>query len=196
MTDTNAGEMSFDHKIAKSASFEVEDIFWGYKIRSGRSAPFAVALGQAVCFFFGACLLTATFGILVLPTLFFDGGLGIIRLGSAALLGATSIYLLWFASRGTQVEVHVDTSMSEISEVIHNRAGRPTKVASYGFDEIGGLFIEQNDKTGLSDLILRYRNTDQVVAVAEGTDAQLVPLRDRLAKDLLGQTSSTAADAA
>ena len=50
MTDMNATTMDFASDIARTTPFEVEDIFWGYKVRSGNSAPFAVMFGQAVCF--------------------------------------------------------------------------------------------------------------------------------------------------
>lgn len=196
MTDSNASLVDFQGDIARASVFEVDDIFWGYKIRSGRGAPFAVMLGQGVCFFFGVCLLTAALGILVLPTLFFDGGLGFVRIGATVLMGAAAAYLLWFASRGTQTEVHVDRSVEEIREVICNRAGSPTVVGAYDFNAIGGVFIEENAELSLSQLLLRYRNTDQVVVVAEGTTAQLIPLRDQLALDLLGGKKSPLPEAA
>lgn len=196
MTDSNASLADFQGDIARAATFEVDDVFWGYKIRSGRGAPFSVMLGQAVSFFFGVCLLTAALGILVLPTLFFDGGLGLVRIGAIVLLGAGAAYFLWFASRGTQTEVHVDRSIEEIREVISNRAGSPTVVGVYDFNAIGGVFIEENGDHGLSQLLLRYRNTDQVVVVAEGTTAQLIPLRDQLASDLLGGKKSPLPEAA
>ena len=186
MTDANASIETFQADMARASTFEVEEIFWGYKIRAGHGAPFSVMFGQALSFFFGVCMLTAALGILVLPTLFFDGDLGVMRVGAIALLGAGAVYLLWFASRGTQTEIHVDKSIEEIREVVSNRAGRPTIVGSYEFNAIGGVFIEESAENGFSQLLLRYRNTDQVVAVAEGTTAQLIPLRDQLAVDLLG----------
>ena len=182
--NVSVGELHGD--LAKPTTFAVEDVFWGYTIRSGRGPSFGVALGQALSFFFGVCFATAALGILILPTLFFDGELGAMRVGSAALFGAVAAYLLWFASRGTKAEVQVDTSIGEIREVICNRAGTPTIVGSYGFDEIGGVFVEEDELSGQAQLILRYRTTSQSVFIAEGTEAQLRPLRDRLAHNLLG----------
>lgn len=190
MTDATA---EFGNQMAKPSTFNVEDTYWGYKIRSGRGPSFGVALGQAASFFFGVCFLTAAIGILALPTLFFDGELGAMRIGSAALFGAMAAYLLWFASRGTRTEVHVDTSLGEVREVICNRAGRPTTVGSYGFDMIGGVMLEQDSARDTSQLVMQYQSSSQNVVVAEGTDAQLVSLRDRLAQDLLGQSSASAA---
>ncbi len=176
MTDMNAMGADFTGEIARTSPFEVEDIFWGYKIRSGNGAPFSVMFGQAVCFFLGVCLMTATFGVLVLPTLFFDGDAGIMRAGAAALMGATAFYLLWFASRGTQTEVHVDTQQNEIREVVCNRSGKPTIVATYAFEEIGGVYLDIEEAGGQTNLSLGYSDTSQTIAVATGTEAQLLPL--------------------
>lgn len=187
MTDTNAAAAELSRAMAKASTFAVEDAVWGYKIKSGRRASFAVALGQAVSFFFGVCFLTAALGILLLPTLFFGGDFGAMRVGSAALFGAGAAYLLWFASRGTHAEVHVDTSTNEIREVIANRAGKPTTVAVYGFETISGIFLENNDQNGLTQLVLHSGDGIPAMLVAEGTEVQLIPLRDRLARDLVGQ---------
>lgn len=191
MSDMSASVTGVHENLAKPSSFVVEDIYWGYTIRSGRGPSLGVALAQAVCFFFGVCLLTAAIGMLALPTLFFDGDLSSMRVGAAALFGAFAAYLLWFASRGTRTEVHVDTSVGEIREVICNRAGKPTTVGAYGFDTIGGVYLEPAKDGGAATLSLRYRNTSQTVCVAEGTEAQLLGLRDRLANDLMVTTKST-----
>ncbi len=191
MSDVAASVTGVHENLAKPSSFVVEDIYWGYMIRSGRGPSLGVALAQAVCFFFGVCLLTAAVGILILPTLFFDGDLSSMRVGSAVLFGAFAMYLLWFASRGTQSEVHVDTSVGEIREVICNRAGKPTTVGAYGFDTIGGVHLEPAKDIGTATLSLRYRNTSQTVCVAEGTEAQLIGLRDRLAHDLMVSTKTS-----
>lgn len=195
MTDFAASVTGVHDDLAKPTSFAVEDTYWGYIIRSGRGPSLGVALAQAVCFFFGVCLLTAAAGILVLPTLFFDGDLSTMRLGSAALFGGCAAYLLWFASRGTQAEVHVDTSVGEIREVICNRAGKPTTVGCYGFDTIGGVHLDPGQNAETAMLSLRYRTTSQTVCVAEGTEAQLIGLRDQLAHDLM-VTSKTTSQAA
>ncbi|EBA11387.1 hypothetical protein [Roseobacter sp. CCS2] len=196
MADMNATVADFSNDIARTSPFEIDDVFWGYKVKSGKGAPFSVMFGQAICFFFGVCLVTATLGVLVLPTLFFDGGLGIMRIGAATLMGAAGFYLLWFASRGTLPEIHVDTRQNEVREVVCNRSGRPTMVAAYTFDEIGGIFLEPDAETGQSQLLLGYRDTAQTIAVAAGTEAQLLPLRDRLARDLLGVDALAGVEAA
>ncbi len=188
MTDMHASPADFADEIARATPFVIEEVFWGYKVRPRRGAPFSVMVGQAFCLFFGACLMTAALGVLVLPALFFDSGAGIMRIGAATLMGAAGGYFLWFASRGTLAELQIDTRLKEIREVVCNRSGRPTTVATYTFDEIGGIFLEPDVETGQMHLLLGYLDTRQTIAVATGTEAQLLNLRDRLARDLLGPT--------
>lgn len=185
MTDIDAGSFNLKPQMARSSTFAVEDLFWGYKIQSGVKPSLLVAFGQLVSFFFGVCFATAALGILLLPALFFDGDFTAMRVGSAALFGAMAGYLLWFASRGTSPEAHVDISFSEIRQVIANRAGKPTTVGRYSFDAIGGVFVEQSDTSPLSQLVVRCSHTGQTLIIAAGTDAQLTPLRNRLATDIL-----------
>ncbi|MEO1639757.1 MAG: hypothetical protein AAFU41_10985 [Pseudomonadota bacterium] len=187
MTDASTTQGHLGETLAQTSHYTVEDVYWGYMIRPNRGPKFSVALGQAVSFFFGVCFMTACLGILVLPTLFFDGELGSMRVGSATLFGAAAIYLLWFASRGTLPEVHIDTNLGEVREVICNRAGRPTTVGAYSFDAIGSVLMEENPDTSRAKLILQYRDTQKGVIVAEAPTAQLIALRNRLAHDLLQQ---------
>ena len=191
MTDVNIPTQNGPQHLAKPSSFSMEETYWGYIVRSGRGPALGVALAQAASFFLGACFLTAAVGILVLPTLIFDGDFGAFRIGASTLLGSVAIYLLWFASRGSQPELHVDTSVGEIREVISNRAGKPTTVGCYGFDTIGGVFLEEKEGSDIASLVLRYRNTVQTVHVADGTEAQLISLRDQLARDLMVEPKVT-----
>ncbi|WP_342075386.1 hypothetical protein [Yoonia sp. SS1-5] len=190
MTNINVAVPGGAQHLARPSTFSVEDTYWGYVVRSGRGPSLSVVMSQIASFFFGACFLTACFGILLMPSIAFDGGTGAFRVGAATLFGAVAFYLLWFASRGTRPELHVDNAVGEIREVICNRAGKPTTVGCYGFDTIGGVFIETDPESSLSTLVLRYRNTVQTVAVAEGTEAQLIGLRDQLARDLMVCTAA------
>lgn len=186
MTDMHASPDDFTGDIARATPFAIEEVFWGYKVRPRTGAPFSVMFGQALCFFFGVCLMTAALGVLVLPALFFDSGAGIMRIGAATLMGAAGGYLLWFASRGAVAELHINTRLKEIREVVCNRSSKSTTVAAYTFDDIGGIFLEPDQETGQVHLLLGYLDTRQTIAVATGTEAQLLALRDRLVRDLLG----------
>ncbi|KQI72721.1 hypothetical protein AN191_06850 [Loktanella sp. 5RATIMAR09] len=185
MTNIDITAGGIVNHVARATPFATEDQYWGYKVLSREGAPVSVMIGQAISFFLGVCLVTATFGVLVLPTLFFDGNFGFMRIGAAVLMGAVGFYLLWFASRGSIADVHIDTKAREIREVVANRFGSPTTVGLYTFDEISGIFLELDETSGQSQLLLGYNDSANAIRVAKGAEAQLLPLRDRLAKDLL-----------
>jgi hypothetical protein len=170
--------------MTKLPQFSVEDTFWGYQIQSARVPAMGLVLAQSLSYFLGACFMIAAVSIVAAPLLFMGESVGVIRIVASVLFAAAAFYLLWFASRGSQTEIHVDTSVGEIRQVISNRAGKPTTVGAYGFDAIGGVHII--DAQGqMSLLVLQYRDTDRQVSVAEGLEAQLIPLRDRMAQDLM-----------
>ncbi|MDO6589737.1 hypothetical protein DS901_08125 [Loktanella sp. D2R18] len=170
--------------MTKSPQFSVEDTFWGYQIQSGRAPAMGLVVAQSFSYFFGACFMIAAVSIVGAPILFFGEGVGVMRVVASVLFAAAAFYLLWFASRGSQTEIHVDTSVGEIRQVIINRAGKPTTVGAYGFETIGGVHIIDG-LDPMSLLVLQYRDTEKQVSVAEGLEAQLIPLRDRLAQDLM-----------
>ena len=177
--------------MTKTAKYAIKETFWGYQINSGRSPATGLVLAQAFSYFLGTCIMITAVSVIALPIFFSSDSIGVIRIVVAVLFGAVAFYLLWFASRGSHAETHVDTSVGEIRQVISNRAGKPTTVGAYGFDVISGVHII--DAHGaMSLLVLQYRDTDQQLSVAEGLEAQLVPLRDRLARDLLGGATSAA----
>jgi hypothetical protein len=177
--------------MTKKPQFSIEDTFWGYQIQSGRAPALSLVMAQSFSYFFGACFMIAAVSIVAVPILFSGGGVGAIRVVASVLFAAAAFYLLWFASRGSQTEIHVDTSVGEIRQVISNRAGKPTTVGTYGFDAIGGVHIIDG-QSPMSLLVLQYRDTERQVSVAEGLEAQLIPLRDRLAQDLMVRAGAAA----
>lgn len=186
----NSYEQTDETDLTKPAGFAVEDVYWGYIVKSSRRPSAGVLLAQLTSFVLGAGFLAAASGILLIPTVMFEGDLGPMRMGAAVLFAGFAFLLLWFASRGSRTQLHVDTSVGEIREVICNRAGRPTTVGCYGFDAIGGIYLEQRPANEKATLVLRYRNTNQTIGVAEGPEAQLASLRDRLGRDLMVETQT------
>lgn len=184
MRDVTANDQA-PNRPAKSGLFSVEDTYWGYVVQSKRRAPTGVLFAQAASFFLAAGFVIATAGMLVAPIITGGATMGAMRLGVAVLFLGIAAYLFWFASRGARSDLHVDTSVGEIREVIKNRFGRSTTVGCYGFDAIGGVAIENQGNGRSPSLVLQYGKSGQSVVVAEGAEAQLIPLRDRLARDLI-----------
>ncbi len=170
----------------QTSAIKVDETYWGYVIRSEEPDPVHVVIGQAIAWLLGAGFSVAALGLWVMPTTGFGAGALGMKLAVSTVLGCTAALLLWFASRGGRTELQVDTSLGEVREVVRNRTGRPSLVGRYGFDAIGSVFLDRAaGKPGEASLVMRYRNTTQVVPVAHGAIGVLETLRDRLGRDLM-----------
>jgi len=166
--------------------FAVDETFWGYVVRPTDGPKLSLQVKQAAAMIIGAAFASGSLGLLALPD-FMSGNTEFLFRGFVAVIFAgIASFLLWYASRGSQVEFHIDTSQGEIRETVINRAGRSTRLGTYGFDAIGGVYIDRSDLNPRNAaLVLRFGNTSQKAVVASGTVAQLETLKDRLGQDLI-----------
>jgi hypothetical protein len=186
-----AGAVASGSTDATAVRLQIDETYWGYIIRTEEADPALLVIGQLVAWCFGAGFAVAALGLWMIPAMTFGGDALSMRLGASVVFGAMSFLLLWFASRGARTELQVDTSLGEVREVVRNRAGRATLLGRYGFDSIGGIFLDRKTgKSGEACLVMRYRNTAQVLPVARGPQAHLERLRDRMGRDLLVDVST------
>ncbi len=165
---------------------KIDETYWGYIIRSEEPDPVHIVIGQVIAWMTGACFAVVALGLWVLPSMAFGIGVLSMKLAASTVLGCMAALFLWFASRGGRTELQVDTSLGEIREIVRNRAGRSSLIGCYGFDSIGSVFLDRSvGKNGEANLVMRYRNTTQVVPVAHGPMTMLETLRDRLGRDLM-----------
>lgn len=174
----------------QGAVYVIDPAHWGYTVRSLAQVPLSLRAMQALCWLLGAGFLMAAIGMWVAPMMIVATPVIGFKVGATILCGAMAFFLMWFASRGVHSELQVDTALGELREVVRNRAGEPTLIGRYGFDAIGGVFLDRTDQyerlpEGHAWLMLRYRNTAQVLPVLKGPEAMLEPLRDRLGRDLM-----------
>ena len=176
--------------VRSKARFDIDEAFWGYTVRSTEAPPMALVFAQAVAWMIGVACLISTLGLWLIPSGTVTVGVMGMKLGATVLALAMAAFCLWFASRGSDSELQIDTHKGEVREMVRNRAGRATLIGRYGFDAIGSVFIDHGarrarDGSGDGILVLRYRNTAQTLRVASGTLEALMPLRDRLGRDLM-----------
>jgi hypothetical protein len=172
-------------------SFRMTDTYWGYIIKARATPPYALVAGQVMAWFVGILLAVGGAGVWVLPMTSAALELLPLRVAVSTIFFAFAAILMWFASRGTEAELQVDTAQGELREVVRNRAGKPTLIGRYGFDSIGGVHFERGTD-GQCMLVVRYQNTAQVLPVAQGTEAMLAPLRDRLGRDMMVRLRTSA----
>lgn len=174
-----------DWTSRQAPAFRVTNTYWGYRV-DGRRAPLWLIGMQGVCWVMGVVMIAAAIGLWAVPGS--DGGTGVMafKLGASVPLAGIATLLLWHSSRGATMGIEVDLRLGEVREVLSNRAGRTAVLARYGFDAIGGVHLDRTVGRGEAvDLVLRYRNTAQVLRVARGLEDEVVHLRDRLGRDLM-----------
>jgi hypothetical protein len=168
--------------------YALDEHYWGYLIRSLDPLPLWLVLAQVFSWVAGIVLAIAAFGLWAFPSAQED--LLAFRLALSVVLLGTAAFLLWFASRGARSEIQVDVRQREVREIVRNKAGRPTLIGRYPFEEIGGVFLDRSTARGQyrashASLVLRYRNTAQMLPVVHGRASDLVALRDRMGRDLM-----------
>jgi hypothetical protein len=179
--------IALDQRVSEARLFEVEETYWGYTIHSKERAPLWLTFSQAVSWVLGVLFAIGALGMWALPGNGLAADMIGFKMGASIPLAGVSLLMLWYSSRGSRVEVQIDTTRGEVREVLRNRAGRMTILGLYGFDSIGGVFLERSEArlSGQVQLVLRYRNTAQVLRVARGSEPMLQGLRDRLGRDLM-----------
>jgi len=171
----------------KKSHFSIHETYWGYIVQPNGGPRLSIRIQQYVATFIGACFFAAALSIILVPQMAVGAIDYTMRGGAAVMLAGVAAFCLWFATRGSTSELQVDTNLGEVREVIRNRAGASTLLGSYGFDAIGGVYIDRT-KGAASELVLRYRNTSQTLHVATGHPLKLENLRDRLGQDLMLRT--------
>ena len=180
---------SFDKETARmnrARKFAIDETYWGYIVRSTERRSTAAILGNALCYLFGVSMVAAAAGFVLLPSgLVMDDALSL-RLALSVCCLILGWSLILYAHRSGRAEFHVDTARGELREVVRNHRGGSHVTGRYGFDAIGGAFIDRSSRApGGARLVLRYRNTSPMLEVAKGHETQLSPLRDRVGRDLM-----------
>lgn len=164
--------------------FVLEETHWGYIVCAKGDVGRRMGVAQSLSLLAGAGFLAATLGMWLLPSMMFSAEHVFMRFFSSIVFLSLAALLLWYASRGTQTEIHIDNNRGEIREIVRNHAGRLSLLGCYGFDSVGGVFLEATENDTGVNLVLRYRNSDACLTLATGRKGALSSLRDRISHDV------------
>lgn len=192
----NPAKQSVQHGIgalhahrAAAMGFVVEDTYWGYIVRSSARTPVIAQVLQGFAFLIGVAMVIATLGLWLLPDSLINGPIIGMKFGASLLTMISGGFFLWYASRGTMSEIHVDTRLAEVREVVTNRAGRPTLLGRHGFDIVSEVAIDLEGDAEAprrrGALVIRSEEASALVQVATGSFDALDRLRQRLGRDLM-----------
>ncbi len=159
------------------------ETWWGYVIRTERVRSSVRRLVDLAAALVAVGFALAAVVIWLAP-IDDASGAAILLKGAGSSLMALLALLVSYLSRGDDVsEVQIDCNRAELRLMARPTGERLRLVGRYGFEEIGGVFI---DRGATTRLMARYRNTPHLVTIATGPGPRLERLRDRLGRDLLG----------
>lgn len=169
-------------RAAPPPAFAVEEAYWGYAVRPADAGSWPLRLAQGLAWLGGIGLVVLAAGLLMGPAV--DPALDAMRQGLGAVAAAAAALLLWFASRGSVVELQVDLARGELREAVRNRAGHPTVLGRHGLDAVAALEMDRGPGRSAT-LSLRLQGSDRRIPVASGPVADLGALLRRLQADIL-----------
>lgn len=169
----------------------LDETYWGYIVRSNARPRSSAILMQWLSGFVGVSLVASAIGFWVVPGSAFSPDLALMKYVISAALASFGVLLVWYASQGTCYELQVDVAHNELREAVRNKKGQVRLLSRVPFQEIGSVCIDRSAGREGTDvpLLLRYRDTAQVIEVARACEYELVDLRDRLARDILGMSA-------
>ena len=163
----------------------VTEVYWGYILTAKDQSRSLHDVLQAFSLFGGICLLFVAVAMWFSPGAAISGETLVFELGTSGAMAAAGGLFVHFATRGTYTELQVDVSLSEIREVIRNRRGAPTLLGRYAFGAVDSVYMDRSGAGDQARLVLRYRNSGQLIELARGQATALEALRDRLGRDIL-----------
>ncbi|SEM44458.1 hypothetical protein SAMN04488003_101138 [Loktanella fryxellensis] len=163
-----------------ACAWRIEEASWGYRIVPTGTVAAWLTAAQTLAMLAGAGCVAMAFALCVLVA----GTDLAMRVPAIFLIFGIGAVLMWFASRGTQVRVEVDTHRGELREVVQHRTGASSVLTRHGFDSVDSVFIAR-PAGRVPALTLRYRASARKMTVATGPEADLLALRDRMGRDVM-----------
>ena len=169
----------------ESRPIRVTETYWGYVIHDDRQRLSRESLGTSALRFGGLILILTAYGQWLLPGALYAGDATVAKAVLSFFLGAIGAAVYWFASGGSDTDLHVDLTRREIRVARRNARDQARLQAVLPMANIAGTFIARpRDGDGPAQLFLRLRDREAVVHVADGDEDDLLILHRRLAHDL------------
>lgn len=160
------------------------ETYWGYSIDDGTDADHGEDIAGAAMRFLGLVLLLSAYGQWLLPASMFAGDPFLMKASLAAVLGASGVAIYWIAARGRRPVVEVDLSRRELRDVKITAQGARRVHRIIQMSAVESAFIRRRSDEGPDELHLNL-TSGAPLHIANGTEAELMPLYRRLAADMM-----------
>ncbi len=158
---------------------------WGYVIRPCENVLVRAAYGEMTAVFFAVLTGMAAYGQWLIPGSNASAELIPFKIAGTVIFFVIAGMLYLIARRGLCHEVHVDLKQRELRTARRNRRGRATPVSAVAMDDVERVFLQRAKASLLrSRLCVKLAGQTALMEIAEGSEAELAPILQRLALDL------------
>ena len=169
---------------ARRSALGVSGTSWGYVIRPCEDVLVRAAYGEMAALFFAVLTGMGAYGLWLIPGSNSAPELVPFKIAGMVVFFVIAGMLYMIARRGLCQEVHVDLKRRELRVARRNRKGRAT-VSVVSMDDVERVYLQRAKAALLRNrLCLKLLDQSAPMEVAEGSEAELAPLLQRLALDL------------
>ena len=167
---------------AVADGFLIEDTPTGYEIEDLSPVPQWRWALQALLMIAGSVLISSAIAVLI----FVPVDLFLYAVPPMLALFGLGLLTIRLASCGLTTFFQVDLVKRELRRVTMARTGARTRRERYPFEAFDSVFIDRSRP--VARLCVRFAGKPGRIVLANGGDRELELLRDRLARDMLGES--------
>ena len=158
---------------------------WGYAIGTGSVADGNTPIFQSLSGGAGLVAVTCAALIWVLPGAFMGEDVMMVKMVVSALMAVSGIFLLWYASTGTDAEIHVDLRKKLLRRMLRNQKGQAREVEHFNFNDFTAIRIGTDPhNSGANGILLYHKDLKAHIPIVSGDEAVLEDLMERLRRDM------------
>ncbi|WP_424942890.1 hypothetical protein [Aliiroseovarius crassostreae] len=167
---------------------------WGYMITSQDAGGIATRAGYLVVRYFGIVMALVAIGLWIAPGTSVHPEVLPLKLGVSALFFIVGAVAVWGSGNDRRDEMQVDLERQEFRRGIRRANGRFVSLVELPLRDAGELFVTRGlQNAGEAVLYIRRKSAPQALEIAAGPEDLLLPLQQRVAKDLRHYTHEAAA---
>lgn len=161
----------------------IRETGWGF-IVSDLPGDLDLGLVEEVSLKFFALLMILAAGLQwLVPAPIYGGSVVLTKLGMTGMLGLIGFALYRHANRGYRAELHVDAAHREVRIATRNFRGQSRARKRFAMRDIQECFVD-TASGGDARLCFRITGEDVPVQIASAPERDLVPVLERLVRDL------------
>lgn len=182
----------------QSGPLSIRETSWGFIVSDLPGQLDVGLVEEASLKFFGLVMILAAGVQWLVPGTLYGGNVLLAKFGMMAMFGLVGFALFRHANRGYRAELHVDAAHREVRIATRNSRGQARARKTFAMRDIEECFVDEmaEGAQGTARLCFRVSGEDEPVRIATAPQTDLVPVLERLVRDLTTPRARTPLHAA